>query len=487
MNTLEIDHLRARYHDVDPARLSVLDHALAELTAHALDDQLVGLNLDDELLPRAFAVCVAELTVDVEVDGGSSPRAMAGRWAATILDALRCEIGSNDHGDGMVVYESVTDALVDLVTSVSAGDLSRLWAWHQVGVMPRQVWLPTADDIAGALVDRSSSIIAVLATAGPPCRSLFGPTDWLRLARAVGPLVVDRDDTSDTVGSPDARFAVDTAAFPLARSIAAVVPASAWSATDQTADRRSLAVLALGVARPHLARTSAAITTVAAVAPGSARDPLDEGTTRTVPGIPDPHKPLAGKHTLSHHEGHEPTDREMPSPPDGVVVVADDIRSEWGGVWFLVHALRSLDVVGRLSEGQLCTVDPIDALTSIVVTVTGAPDDDPSLKRLVGRNDDQRMAVWTGTDGERGAVRDWAAATNAWLAQRAGGRLVSRRVPPGGTPSIWRRSVSISTSPGWIEVTSAASDVDLDVRRAGLDIDPGFVWWLGAVVRFRYV
>jgi hypothetical protein len=29
--------------------------------------------------------------------------------------------------------------------------------------------------------------------------------------------------------------------------------------------------------------------------------------------------------------------------------------------------------------------------------------------------------------------------------------------------------------------------VDTGVRLAGLDLDPGFVWWLGAVVRFRYV
>jgi hypothetical protein len=29
--------------------------------------------------------------------------------------------------------------------------------------------------------------------------------------------------------------------------------------------------------------------------------------------------------------------------------------------------------------------------------------------------------------------------------------------------------------------------VDVQVRRAGLDIDPGWVSWLGTVVRFCYV
>jgi hypothetical protein len=29
-------------------------------------------------------------------------------------------------------------------------------------------------------------------------------------------------------------------------------------------------------------------------------------------------------------------------------------------------------------------------------------------------------------------------------------------------------------------------EVDLDVRRAGLDLDPGWVPWLGTVVRYVY-
>ena len=31
------------------------------------------------------------------------------------------------------------------------------------------------------------------------------------------------------------------------------------------------------------------------------------------------------------------------------------------------------------------------------------------------------------------------------------------------------------------------AEVDVDVRIAGLDVDPGWVPWLGAVVRFCYV
>ncbi|MCX4695759.1 hypothetical protein [Streptomyces sp. NBC_01408] len=50
-----------------------------------------------------------------------------------------------------------------------------------------------------------------------------------------------------------------------------------------------------------------------------------------------------------------------------------------------------------------------------------------------------------------------------------------------------RRCGRIAAEPGWIEVRLAVADTDVAVRRAGLDLDPGWVPWLGAVVRYVYV
>ena len=94
-----------------------------------------------------------------------------------------------------------------------------------------------------------------------------------------------------------------------------------------------------------------------------------------------------------------------------------------------------------------------------------------------------------GSDARPGAgVGRWTTAITAWLAERADGRLAARLAEPStGERSLWRRTVTIETSPGRIEVTSSLTDVDIDIRIAGLDLDPGFVWWLGADVEFRYV
>jgi hypothetical protein len=52
--------------------------------------------------------------------------------------------------------------------------------------------------------------------------------------------------------------------------------------------------------------------------------------------------------------------------------------------------------------------------------------------------------------------------------------------------SVCRRRAVIHADPGWIDVDLDLDEVSVDVRRAGLDLDPGYLAWLGCVVRFRY-
>jgi hypothetical protein len=53
--------------------------------------------------------------------------------------------------------------------------------------------------------------------------------------------------------------------------------------------------------------------------------------------------------------------------------------------------------------------------------------------------------------------------------------------------SVWRRGAEVVWDPGWIDVQLSLQEVSIEVRRAGLDLDLGFVPWLGVVVRFVYV
>jgi hypothetical protein len=73
----------------------------------------------------------------------------------------------------------------------------------------------------------------------------------------------------------------------------------------------------------------------------------------------------------------------------------------------------------------------------------------------------------------------------AW-AQAAAARLHRDDDPASVVAGLANRSGRIEREPGWVDVHLALADVDVDVRRAGLDLDPGWVPWLGCVVRFRY-
>jgi hypothetical protein len=51
---------------------------------------------------------------------------------------------------------------------------------------------------------------------------------------------------------------------------------------------------------------------------------------------------------------------------------------------------------------------------------------------------------------------------------------------------VCRRQAEIVADPGWIEARFTLDEVSTEVRRAGLDLDPGYVPWLGVVLKFRY-
>ena len=51
---------------------------------------------------------------------------------------------------------------------------------------------------------------------------------------------------------------------------------------------------------------------------------------------------------------------------------------------------------------------------------------------------------------------------------------------------VCHRRAEIVADPGWIELRFSLDDVSTELRRAGLDLDPGYVTWLGFVLKFTY-
>lgn len=90
----------------------------------------------------------------------------------------------------------------------------------------------------------------------------------------------------------------------------------------------------------------------------------------------------------------------------------------------------------------------------------------PSEPRRASRGDALRDA----------AVGAWNVALRRWL----------RRYARLGVADLVLRPGQVGSTPTHLDVVLDLGTVDLRVRRAGLDLDPGWVPWLGRVVGFRY-
>jgi hypothetical protein len=172
--------------------------------------------------------------------------------------------------------------------------------------------------------------------------------------------------------------------------------------------------------------------------------------------------------------------------------------SGWAGLPFLLATAAAVGLPDRLLQDPDVAARPLAwCLHAVGHAITGAAADDPGLLALAGLHGRRAAAVVSAPppgDAERTVVnavaRDWAAVTAARL-MVASPDPAADGLGPGTDPRdavirVGRRPGQVIAEPGWIEVHLPLDGVDLAIRRAGLDIDPGWVGWLGTVVRYIY-
>ena len=143
--------------------------------------------------------------------------------------------------------------------------------------------------------------------------------------------------------------------------------------------------------------------------------------------------------------------------------------SEFGGLLFLVRALEQLGFAAFLADHPALLDSAFPArLLYAVGQRAGMPEDDPLalvLRAPAGEDSDEvtLIVAW------RTAVRRWC-----------------RRYPRIGLRTLVRRHATLHVSRTHIDATFALSDLDVRVRRWALDVDPGWVPWLGRVITFTY-
>lgn len=163
----------------------------------------------------------------------------------------------------------------------------------------------------------------------------------------------------------------------------------------------------------------------------------------------------------------------------------------------LTHVLRHLrfdDWIGL--QASHCRWPLVATLFTAFLNRMSAPADDP-LRRLfvMDRALEEMLAqsethwngfawlAWLGwrmphdsQSGER-SLRWWMAAVRRGLRSACGLSLAQ----------LLRRTAWIHATDTHADVAFALADVDMTIRRAGLDADPGWVPWLGYIVAFHFL
>lgn len=168
-----------------------------------------------------------------------------------------------------------------------------------------------------------------------------------------------------------------------------------------------------------------------------------------------------------------------------------EARTQGAGLYFMLHVLRHVGIEDAIAA------NPSLAATHFVARVllrlaarADVDDEDPALRPLVEELADTRTrhvadpiviprtlaALRRVRPTPDASERLWACAVRRWC----------RKAVDLSTAEIVTRGGRIRTTPSSIDVTLPMSAVDVRIRRAGLDLDPGFVPWFGRVVHFHY-
>jgi hypothetical protein len=539
---LSIRRLSVSAHLPDGRRDQVtrIDRMLSELAGDRLERAL----RDAPLPPGTW--CVRRLDVLVRLDLERADVTLAAAWAAALVGALRRAL---DGGSPEVVrYRRERDALVDLVCGAATGRLGRAWAWTRLGLLgPSDPPLERAPGQAVVAVLRRHPeqalgvVVSAARQVGLPALHLaLGPAGWAALAAVVrsavgGGMVRPPRATAAAPGRDHAGAGAALAGALVAASrLAGLLRDSRLRPDPGSLDAWALLVVA--EADPSMLRRQvggAAVTAVARALGGQAHQAHQARQARQARQAPppagagaaagrrpgrDPARPLR---IGGHRGGPGPADGQgpegeparrlspapgagearrpgdqapssAPAPPDDGPWSRDDRdpvthATEWAGLLFLLATAAEAGipdaVVGNpvlaqrplpwILQGIGLRLVPVDAADAALAAFAGVDPDDPPPWHSGPPASDEELA------GLAAAAHRWAAVTAAALGE-------PDRDPLGVVASIARRSGSVEHAPGWLEIYLDLDQVDVAVRRAGLDLDPGWVPWLGTVVRFVY-
>jgi hypothetical protein len=480
-------------------------------------------------------LCIRNLFVPVRLRLNRTDGAITGTWSKDLTEEISRVL---HHGPktNVVIYHSRRQALVDMALGVVRRDLRRAWAWRQLGLWERSHPVSDAEavnELVKALQRTPPMVIPTLNAVASfgwldSISARFNWDHWEGLGRAVLQ-EVRVAGLPDAFESPPSARTVREARQVLNKSrLLGAVTSAALSGMNENA-RRALAVLAIMDFDPGLMCRQTAGILVNLIAksisssPAKGETEFDEphfdeppdlkSATPTAGPVVDAARPPAiqlssSPHTAtSNHEAFQSglrpdeaqtaetlktvTDQVWPKEFPEAKTDPVDLRrraiSRFAGLLYLLAVVQDLDLPEQIATNELLTARPLVwVLHQLAGLLAPLEAHDPAALAFAGLSpaakppSEDEGPVSARETGELRALADRIVTRLAALVE------VDELTDISLLEFVTRRRGEFVADAGWIEVRFSLDDVATEIRRAGLDLNPGYVPWLGVVVMFVY-
>ncbi len=452
--------------------------------------------------------CVEAAPVRIRADAGDDE--VLGVLAANLAVSIEAALAAGGEPDSHLVrFRSMAHAACELLLWRRRGGPDRTWAWRQLGLLTQRADAIEAGPVAAALGGSPGALPALLdSLAGggalPDLVVLLGRGELDRLVRsawaAAGGMLAPWEVLLGSAAAPSAdelgRATTLLGRGPLGRLLLA------GSALGHPVVASLAAAAVLG-AEPAIGRHGDGaggrlVTAAALVALGHST------ATRTGAGEPpgaqiDATAPPTSPSELTSPESGTAAapDGELARPAAAGDEVLPGVASSWAGLVFLLHLVEVSGLPDRVAGGPLASLGLSRVLcelgTALLARAGGGPDgadpEDAAIACFCGRRPNPGWRAELGLELTAEAAAIVEGETERLLAAL---RSTLEPSPLAGAEerelllAVCRRRGRIVAAPGWVDVCLELDEVSTDLRRAGLDLDLGWLGWLGCVVRFVY-
>ena len=518
-DTLHIHRFSARHrvHGADGQRRALA--AQQTLLDGELEAALSRLGTGDEI------VLIQRLQARVRLGARHADADNARRWSDALAASLTHALHHAGPGE-LQRFAGRPQALRAFAADMLNGHTARDWAWQRLAL------LPTTLSHHNTPGQRHAALLRLLANAPeegvPLLRSLLHSALWPRLIgtltegelRGLAQSVYTRlagigaqnfgaeldpgaAASQPAVGAADAADAANAA-----ESASANPKLPGWAAATPQATltpQRSLWALRLGcmLDAPTLARRGSAAVD-ARLRTWAVHAPLhvDEASAAAAsPAQSAAPKAAAAGQTPTKARGQDlRVDESLTSVASESVADADTApapatgHTEHGGLLLLAPLLPTSGALALLDDITVWPADSLpQALHALALRLWPMSPGDAAALALCGLPPSAPPPLsppWTAAqETALGGARQRLLQHLAQRLPEDTDNIAPRRADAAAARALARvlpRRARITADPGWIDVHFSLRDVSTELRRAALDLDPGFLPWLGVVLRIRY-